>query len=135
MIGSMTRQGHPPQLLLDNQLCFALYRATRAVQRGYAPHLAELGLTYPQYLTMLVLWEADAALTVGAIGAVPSPDVQLTAAPLTVGLAGTVSDATSGTPLGGTNVRLWLVGDASTNAVRTTVTAANGSACWPCFAT
>ena len=64
----MTRQGHPPQLLLDNQLCFALYRATRAVQRGYAPHLAELGLTYPQYLTMLVLWEADAALTVGAIG-------------------------------------------------------------------
>lgn len=64
----MTRQGHPPQLLLDNQLCFALYRATRAVQRGYAPHLAELGLTYPQYLTMLVLWEADAPLTVGAIG-------------------------------------------------------------------
>jgi DNA-binding MarR family transcriptional regulator len=64
----MTRKGHPPQLLLDNQLCFALYRASRAVQRGYAPHLAELGLTYPQYLTMLVLWETDAPLTVGAIG-------------------------------------------------------------------
>jgi MarR family transcriptional regulator, organic hydroperoxide resistance regulator len=64
----MNRPPHPPQLLLDNQLCFALYRATRAVQRGYAPHLAELDLTYPQYLTMLVLWEADAPLTVGTIG-------------------------------------------------------------------
>lgn len=63
----MTRRT-PPQLLLDNQLCFALYRASRAVQRGYAPHLAELGLTYPQYLTMLVLWEADAPITVGALG-------------------------------------------------------------------
>jgi len=63
----MTATEHP-QLLLDNQLCFALYRASRAVQRGYGPHLAELGLTYPQYLTMLVLWEVDAALTVGAIG-------------------------------------------------------------------
>lgn len=64
----MARETHPPQLLLDNQLCFALYRATRAVQRSYAPHLAELGLTYPQYLAMLVLWEEDGPLTVGALG-------------------------------------------------------------------
>lgn len=65
----MARRAQPPQLLLDNQLCFALYRAARAVQRSYAPFLDELGLTYPQYLTMLVLWEADSPLTVGAIGA------------------------------------------------------------------
>lgn len=64
----MPRETTPPQLQLDNQLCFALYRATRAVQRSYAPHLAELGLTYPQYLAMLVLWEAREPLTVGALG-------------------------------------------------------------------
>jgi len=63
----MARRNAAPQLLLDNQLCFALYRATRAVQRSYAPHLAELGLTYPQYLAMLVLWEEE-PLTVGALG-------------------------------------------------------------------
>jgi DNA-binding MarR family transcriptional regulator len=58
-----------PQLQLDNQLCFALYRASRAVTRSYGPYLAELGLTYPQYLTMLVLWEADGAMSVSQIGA------------------------------------------------------------------
>jgi|SRR6185369_2218771 DNA-binding MarR family transcriptional regulator len=58
-----------PQLELSNQLCFALYRASRAVVRAYGPVLAELGLTYPQYLTMLVLWETRAPLTVGEIGA------------------------------------------------------------------
>ena len=47
------------RLALDSQLCFALYRANRAVVRSYRPLLAELGLTYPQYLVMLVLWEAD----------------------------------------------------------------------------
>ena len=47
------------RLVLDSQLCFALYRANRAVVRSYRPLLAELGLTYPQYLVMLVLWEAD----------------------------------------------------------------------------
>ena len=45
------------QLLLDNQLCFKLYAASRAVIRAYKPMLDELGLTYPQYLAMLVLWE------------------------------------------------------------------------------
>jgi DNA-binding MarR family transcriptional regulator len=46
-------------LLLDDQLCFALYAASRAVTARYRPLLDELGLTYPQYLVMLVLWEQD----------------------------------------------------------------------------
>ncbi|MFD7409251.1 MarR family winged helix-turn-helix transcriptional regulator [Streptomyces sp. NPDC059866] len=44
-------------LLLQDQLCFALYAASRAVTTRYRPLLDELGLTYPQYLVMLVLWE------------------------------------------------------------------------------
>ena len=64
----MARRAHLPQLALDNQLCFALYRASRAVQRSYQPFLVELGLTYPQYLAMLVLWEAPGPLTVGVVG-------------------------------------------------------------------
>ena len=43
-------------LLLDNQLCFKLYAASRAVTRAYKPMLDQLNLTYPQYLVMLVLW-------------------------------------------------------------------------------
>src|SRR5258708_25493262 len=43
--------------LLDDQMCFALYAASRAVTSLYRPILDELGLTYPQYLVMLVLWE------------------------------------------------------------------------------
>ena len=46
-------------LLLDNQLCFALYSASLAMTKLYKPLLEELGLTYPQYLVMLVLWEGD----------------------------------------------------------------------------
>ncbi|MFC8044040.1 MarR family winged helix-turn-helix transcriptional regulator [Nocardia sp. NPDC057353] len=46
-------------LALDQQLCFALYKASRAVTSVYRPALAELGLTYPQYLVMLALWERD----------------------------------------------------------------------------
>ena len=42
---------------LDEQLCFALYAATNAVIRAYRPLLKDLGLTYPQYLVMLILWE------------------------------------------------------------------------------
>ncbi|MCJ2050089.1 MarR family winged helix-turn-helix transcriptional regulator [Methylobacterium sp. J-070] len=45
------------RLRLDDQLCFALYAATNAVVRAYRPMLAELGLTYPQYLVMLALWQ------------------------------------------------------------------------------
>ena len=44
-------------LKLDNQLCFALYAASRAMTAAYRPLLETLGLTYPQYLVMLVLWE------------------------------------------------------------------------------
>ena len=47
-------------LLLENQLCFALYAATNAVTRAYREPLSKLGLTYPQYLAMLVLWESGA---------------------------------------------------------------------------
>lgn len=59
---------HLPQLELGNQLCFALYRASRAAVRAYGPVLGELGITYPQYLVLLVLWEADEPMSVGAIG-------------------------------------------------------------------
>ena len=54
-------------LALDHQLCFALYSSSLAMTKAYRPLLAELGLTYPQYLVMLVLWEGD-GLTVGALG-------------------------------------------------------------------
>jgi len=46
-------------LHLDEQLCFALYHASRALTRAYAPLLEPLGLTYPQYIVLLVLWEGD----------------------------------------------------------------------------
>jgi MarR family transcriptional regulator, organic hydroperoxide resistance regulator len=50
----------PDQLLrLDNQICFAVYSAAHAFNRVYKPLLDRLGLTYPQYLVMLVLWERD----------------------------------------------------------------------------
>ena len=49
----------PDPLHLDQQLCFALYAASRAVTRAYAPLLEPLGVTYPQYLVLLVLWEED----------------------------------------------------------------------------
>ena len=54
-------------LRLDRQLCFALYGAANRVTRLYRPLLDALGLTYPQYLAMLVLWEASPR-TVGALG-------------------------------------------------------------------
>ena len=53
--------------LLDNQLCFALYAASLAMNKAYKPHLDPVGLTYPQYLVMLVLWEQN-NLTVSEIG-------------------------------------------------------------------
>lgn len=46
------------ELSLDEQLCFALYRASQAIVASYREHLAEVGLTYTQYLVMLVLWES-----------------------------------------------------------------------------
>jgi DNA-binding MarR family transcriptional regulator len=56
-------------LSLDLQLCFPLYAATRAVTQAYADLLGGTGLTYPQYLTMLAVWESDEPLTVGELGA------------------------------------------------------------------
>lgn len=47
------------QLKLDNQLCFRLYTASRLVTQAYRPLLEPLGLTYPQYLVLMVLWEQD----------------------------------------------------------------------------
>jgi DNA-binding MarR family transcriptional regulator len=58
-----------PQLDLDAQICFPLYAATRAVTHTYSRLLADVGLTYPQYLTMLALWGVDEPLTVGDVGA------------------------------------------------------------------
>jgi len=49
-------------LALDKQFCFALYSASHAMTKTYKPMLDQLGLTYPQYLVMLVLWEQDAIL-------------------------------------------------------------------------
>ena len=54
-------------LQLDNQLCFALYSASLAMTKLYKPLLEEMGLTYPQYLAMLVLWEND-GVTVSELG-------------------------------------------------------------------
>lgn len=54
-------------LLLDHQLCFALYSASLAMTKLYKPLLDDLGLTYPQYLAMLVLWERD-GLMVSELG-------------------------------------------------------------------
>jgi len=56
-----------PALLLDNQLCFALYSASLTMTKLYKPLLDALDLTYPQYLVMLVLWEQD-GLMVSALG-------------------------------------------------------------------
>lgn len=54
----MPADRHDP-LLLANQACFALYAAQHAMTRVYRPLLEELGLTYPQYIVMLLLWEED----------------------------------------------------------------------------
>ncbi|MFZ5707865.1 MAG: MarR family winged helix-turn-helix transcriptional regulator [Pseudomonadota bacterium] len=60
--------GEGDPLLLDRQVCFPLYAATNLLNRLYGPVLRQLGLTYPQYLVMLVLWES-APQTVGTLGA------------------------------------------------------------------
>lgn len=54
-------------LKLDNQLCFALHAASRCMTAAYQPLLEQFGITYPQYLVMLVLWE-HGTRTVGEIG-------------------------------------------------------------------
>ena len=54
------------QLKLQNQICFPVYAASRLITRTYKPLLDKLGLTYPQYLVLMVLWEED-SLSVNAI--------------------------------------------------------------------
>jgi DNA-binding MarR family transcriptional regulator len=58
---------HVSTVGIDSQLCFALYSASRAMTAAYRPILAELKLTYPQYLVLLVLWE-DEPVTVRRLG-------------------------------------------------------------------
>ncbi len=48
------------ELQLDNQLCFRIYTASRLIIQAYTPVLTQLGITYPQYLVLMVLWERDA---------------------------------------------------------------------------
>ena len=59
---------NPPAITLDERLCLALYTASRAMTSRYRPMLSGLGLTYPQYLVMVLLWEQGGA-SVGQIGA------------------------------------------------------------------
>ena len=47
------------QLKLSNQLCFPVYAASRLITREYQPYLDKMGITYPQYLVLMVLWESD----------------------------------------------------------------------------
>jgi DNA-binding MarR family transcriptional regulator len=55
-----------PQLKLSNQICFPLYSVSRLITKAYKPYLDKMGLTYPQYLVLMVLWEND-GLTVNQI--------------------------------------------------------------------
>ena len=64
----MTKPSSDERLQLDHQLCFALYSASLQMTKAYKPLLQSIGLTYPQYLAMLVLWERD-GLTVSEISA------------------------------------------------------------------
>ena len=57
--GQKTNAAADAPLRLDNQICFAIYSTAHAFNRVYKPLLDRLGLTYPQYLVMLVLWEQD----------------------------------------------------------------------------
>ena len=58
---------HVGKIRLDDHLCFALYTASRAIIAAERPGLRELGLTYPQYLVMLVLWEEE-SVPIGRLG-------------------------------------------------------------------
>jgi MarR family transcriptional regulator, organic hydroperoxide resistance regulator len=66
-MGRKTPAADAEILKLDNQLCFAVYATSRAITSVYRPALEKLGVTYPQYLVMLVLWEKD-GISVGDLG-------------------------------------------------------------------
>jgi MarR family transcriptional regulator, organic hydroperoxide resistance regulator len=63
--GSMTQADRVRATVLDEQLCFALYTASRAMTSCYRPMLDAMGLTYPQFLVLLVLWERGASSVTG----------------------------------------------------------------------
>jgi MarR family transcriptional regulator, organic hydroperoxide resistance regulator len=65
-INKMNNTG-PQAALVEDQLCFALYAASRAATAVYRPYLDRLGLTYPRYLVMLVLWQHD-EMSIGTLG-------------------------------------------------------------------
>ncbi|MGV7031071.1 MarR family winged helix-turn-helix transcriptional regulator [Methylobacterium symbioticum] len=70
LVGDLRQEEADPAgdpLLLDNQLCYALYAAAHRMTKAYRPLLERIGLTYPQYLVLLVLWEQD-RVTVSDIG-------------------------------------------------------------------
>jgi len=56
------------QLNLENQLCFRLYKLNKSLTKLYYPLLKKLGLTYPQYLVMLVMWQSDKTISIKEIG-------------------------------------------------------------------
>lgn len=68
-VGAAAEAGEAPAdtLRLDHQLCFALYAASLAMTRAYRPLLAAIGLTYPQFVVMLALWQ-HGELSMGALG-------------------------------------------------------------------
>ena len=70
-------------LRLANQLCFALYTATHAITRAYRSQLGELGLTYPQYLVLLALWDSPDASSRGQSVKVLAQRLDLDSAALT----------------------------------------------------
>ncbi|ASA22276.1 MarR family winged helix-turn-helix transcriptional regulator [Paenibacillus donghaensis] len=63
----MNKQTTAPELLIENQLCFTIYACSREITKLYQPNLDKIGLTYSQYLVMLVLWERQQC-TVKEIG-------------------------------------------------------------------
>ena len=63
----MAKKPSPDGLTLDEQLCFAVYSAAHAFTAAYKPALEPLGLTYPQYLVLMILWEKD-GLSVKEVG-------------------------------------------------------------------
>ena len=65
--GTAAQRSKQSRLALDRQLCFALYSTSLAMTKLYRPLLEPLGITYPQYLAMLVLWESD-DLTLSQLG-------------------------------------------------------------------
>lgn len=94
---------HNP-LLLRNQLCHSLYSASNAMVRAYRPLLAPLGLTYPQYLVMLALWEHDSVPIKQLV-----EDTRLDSGTLTPILKRLESKALIGRRKGAEDERQWLI--------------------------